>query len=271
MAKSGSRPAAASKGKPGIDLSKARILVTNDDGINAPGLTVLLKAASSLSDDVWVVAPEIEQSGAGHSLTLRRPLQVRKIAERRFAVDGTPTDCVLLAVNRLIDGKRPDLVLSGVNRGANLGEDVTYSGTIAAAMEATLLEIPAIAFSQLRIGQNVPWNVAETHAADVIKRLVKFDWPTGVLMNVNFPTTPPAKVTGIEPARQGRRISAIEVVPITDPAGRPYLWIGDFTNDDSVGKGTDLEVTSRGSIAVTPLHLDLTHMATMRKLKQLLD
>jgi 5'-nucleotidase len=271
MAKSSSKPAAKSRTRSGIDLSKARILVTNDDGINAPGLTVLLKAASSLSDDVWVVAPEIEQSGAGHSLTLRRPLQVRKISERRFAIDGTPTDCVLLAVNRLIDGKKPDLVLSGVNRGANLGEDVTYSGTIAAAMEATLLEIPAIAFSQLRVGQNVPWSVAETHAAGVIKRLMKFDWPKGVLMNVNFPTVPAAEVTGVEPARQGRRISAIEVVPIADPVGRPYLWIGDFTNDDSVGKGTDLEVTRRGAIAVTPLHLDLTHMATMKQLKEFLD
>jgi 5'-nucleotidase len=271
MAKSSSKPAAKPRTSPGIDLSKARILVTNDDGINAPGLTVMLKVASSLSDDVWVVAPEIEQSGAGHSLTLRRPLQVRKISERRFAVDGTPTDCVLLAVNRLIDGKKPDLVLSGVNRGANLGEDVTYSGTIAAAMEATLLEIPAIAFSQLRVGQNVPWSVAETHAAEVVKRLTKFDWPKGVLMNVNFPTVPAAEVTGIEASKQGRRISAIEVVPITDPGGRPYLWIGDFTNDDSVGKGTDLEVTSRGAIAVTPLHLDLTHMATMKQLAEHLD
>ncbi|HWA43228.1 MAG TPA: 5'/3'-nucleotidase SurE [Hypericibacter adhaerens] len=260
-----------SRARPGIDLSKARILVTNDDGINAPGLAVLLNVAQSLSDDVWVVAPEIEQSGAGHSLTLRRPLQVRKIADRRFAVDGTPTDCVLLAVNRLIDGKRPDLVLSGVNRGANLGEDVTYSGTIAAAMEATLLDIPSIALSQLRIGQTVPWGTAEKHAPDVIRRLVKFDWPKGVLMNVNFPTVPAGEVKGIRAARQGRRISAIEVVPITDPAGRPYLWIGDFTNDDSVGKGTDLDVTRHGAIAVTPLHLDLTHMTTLERLKGLLD
>jgi 5'-nucleotidase len=270
MAKSRSKPASASGTRSGIDLSKARILVTNDDGINAPGLAVLVKIASSLSDDVWVIAPEVEQSGAGHSLTLRRPLQVRKISDRRFAIDGTPTDCVLLAVNRLIDGKKPDLVLSGINRGANLGEDVTYSGTIAAAMEATLLEIPAIALSQLRTGQHVPWSTAETHAADVIRRLVKFDWPKGVLMNVNFPTVPAAQVTGIQPAKQGRRISAIEVVPATDPGGRPYLWIGDFTNDDSVGKGTDLEVTRHGAIAVTPLHLDLTHMATLKGLKDVL-
>jgi len=270
MAKSRSKPASRPGTRSGIEPSAARILVTNDDGINAPGLAVLVKIASSLSDDVWVVAPEIEQSGAGHSLTLRRPLQVRKISDRRFAVDGTPTDCVLLAVNRLIDGKKPDLVLSGVNRGANLGEDVTYSGTIAAAMEATLLEIPAIALSQLRTGQHVPWSTAETHGANVIRQLVKFEWPKGVLMNVNFPTVPASQVTGIQPARQGRRISAIEVVPATDPGGRPYLWIGDFTNDESVGRGTDLEVTRQGAIAVTPLHLDLTHMASLKRLKGIL-
>src|SRR5713226_3018172 len=146
-----------------LDLAAARILVTNDDGINAPGLKVMERIARQLSRDVWVVAPEVEQSGAGHSLTLRRPLQVRGVSPRRFAVDGTPTDCVLLAVNRLIEGRRPDLVLSGVNRGSNLGEDVTYSGTIAAAMEATFLGIPSIALSQMRDGQTIAWHVALKH------------------------------------------------------------------------------------------------------------
>src|SRR4030095_16846604 len=141
-----------------LDLAKARILVTNDDGINAPGLTVLEKAARSLSKDVWVVAPEVEQSGAAHSLTLRRPLQVRKISSRRFAVDGPPTDCVLLAVNHLVPKRRPDLELSSVNRGANPGEGVTYSGHTAAAMEGTLLEIPSIALSQLREGTVIKWH-----------------------------------------------------------------------------------------------------------------
>jgi 5'-nucleotidase len=251
-----------------LDLAKARILVTNDDGINAPGLKILEKVARSLSNDVWVVAPELEQSGTGHSLTLRRPLQVRQIAARRFAVEGTPTDGVLLAVNRLIPGRQPDIVLSGINRGANLGEDVTYSGTIAAAMEATLLEIPAIALSQLRSGQMVHWHTAETHAADVIKRLVKVDWPRGVLMNVNFPAVTANQVKGLRAVRQGRRISSIEVVPATDPSGRPYLWIGDFTNDESAGKDTDLEATRHGAIAVTPLHLDLTHGVTLKRLKK---
>src|SRR5262245_56841700 len=154
-----------------LNLSRARILVTNDDGINAPGLKVLERAAKSLSKDVWVVSTDVEQSGSAHSLTLRRPLQVRKLSARRFAIDGTPTDCVLVAVNKLISGRRPDLVLSGVNRGVNLGEDVTYSGTIAAAMEATLLGIPAIAMSQLRDGLNVHWQTATDHAPKVISKL----------------------------------------------------------------------------------------------------
>jgi 5'-nucleotidase len=249
-------------------LAKARILVTNDDGINAPGLTVLEKAARSLSKDVWVVAPEVEQSGAAHSLTLRRPLQVRHISSRRFAVDGTPTDCVLLAVNHLIPKRRPDLVLSGVNRGANLGEDVTYSGTIAAAMEGTLLEIPSIALSQLREGTVIRWNTAEQFAAQVIRKLTSVEWPRGVLMNVNFPIVPPAEVAGVQFVRQGRRAAGIEIVPIKDPLNRPYLWIGDFLSDDAVRQDTDLAATREGAISVTPLHLDLTHGATLAKLKK---
>jgi 5'-nucleotidase len=251
-----------------LDLSSARILVTNDDGINAPGLKVLEVVARSLSKDVWVVAPEVEQSGAAHSLTLRRPLQVRRIKPRRFAVDGTPTDCVLLAVNHLIPKRRPDLVLSGVNRGANLGEDVTYSGTIAAAMEATLLEIPAIALSQLREGTNIRWHTAEKHAAKVIRKLTAVEWPRGVLMNVNFPNVPAVDVAGIRLVRQGRRPAGIEIVAIKDPVGRPYLWIGDFLSDDSVDRDTDLAATRSGAISITPLHLDLTHGAMLGRLKK---
>src|SRR5262247_640772 len=206
-----------------LSLRTSRILVTNDDGINAPGLKVLVQVAKSLTKDVWVVAPEIEQSGAAHSLTLRRPLQVRKLSSRTFAVDGTPTDCVLVAVNKLIPDRRPDLVLSGVNRGANLGEDVTYSGTIAAAMEATLLNVPAIALSQLREGTVIKWTTAEQFAADVIRKLTSVEWPRGVLMNVNFPIVPPDEVTGVQVVRQGRRAAGIEIVPIKDPLNRPYL------------------------------------------------
>jgi 5'-nucleotidase len=252
-----------------LDLSTARILVTNDDGINAPGLKVLEKVARSLSRDVWVVAPEIEQSGAAHSLTLRRPLQVRRLSGRRFAVDGTPTDCVLVAVNKLIPRKAPDLVLSGVNRGANLGEDITYSGTIAAAMEATLLNIPAIAFSQLRSGTNISWSAAEHWAPEVVRRLASAAWGDDILVNVNFPAVPAAKVTGMRVVRQGRRAGNIEVVEARDPVGRPYLWVGDFTSDESTEPDTDLAATFEGAISVTPLHLDLTHDRTLRSLAKL--
>jgi len=250
-----------------LDLARCRILVSNDDGINAPGLKILVKVARALSRDVWVVAPEAEQSGAAHSLTLRRPLQVRRIGPRRFAVDGTPTDCVLVAINHLVTGRKPDLVLSGINRGANLGEDVTYSGTIAAAMEATLLGIPAIALSQLRNGQNVRWQTAEHHAPKVIRRLTSFAWGPDVLMNVNFPNLPAQQVKAARMVKQGRRSSSIEVLPISDPVGRKYLWVGDFTTDETVQIDTDLAATGDGAIAVTPLHLDLTDHRTLRRLK----
>ncbi|MCK4866541.1 MAG: 5'/3'-nucleotidase SurE, partial [Alphaproteobacteria bacterium] len=159
--------------EPPLELAGARILVTNDDGINAPGLKVLERVAQRFSKEVWVVAPETEQSGAGHSLTLSRPLRHRELSERHHAVDGSPTDCVLFAIEQIMGGEKPDLVLSGVNRGANVGEDVTYSGTVAAAMEATLLGVPAIAFSlAARHGETIHWGAAEEHAPAVLQKLV---------------------------------------------------------------------------------------------------
>ena len=254
--------------QPALELKGARILVTNDDGINAPGLKVLERIAAKLSRDVWVVAPELEQSGAGHSLTLRRPLEVRRISDRRFAVDGTPTDCVLIAVNHLIDGRRPDLVLSGVNRGSNMGEDVTYSGTIAAAMEATLLGMRAIAISQQRDGQHVTWRLVLKNGPEVVKRLVSVPWTEGVLMNVNFPHLTKGDISGMRVVRQGRRAANIEVAHAVGPTGRKFLWIGDFTSDNPVRGGTDLWAVRTGAIAITPLHLDLTHGAMARRLAE---
>ena len=253
--------------RPGFDLSRARILVTNDDGIHAPGIEVLERIARSLSADVWTVAPDVEQSGTSHSLTLRRPLRLRKYGERRYSVDGTPTDCALLAINHVLKDRRPDLVLSGVNGGANLGEDVTYSGTIAAAMESTLLGVPSIALSQVNrsLGEP-PFAIAERHGAEVIRKLVSVSWPVGVLMNVNFPDTP---VSGISVGRQGRRISTIELIEGRDPKNRPYVWIGDFTNDETAEPDTDLDAVRHGAIAVTPLHLDLTHQPSIAILRDL--
>jgi len=259
------------KSRGGIDLANARILVTNDDGIHAPGLKVLERIARSLSRDVWVVAPEAEHSGSAHSLTLRRPLQVHRISARRYAISGTPTDCVLLGVHHIMRGKKPDIVLSGVNRGANLGEDITYSGTVAAAIEAALLGIPAVALSQVRRGNVVYWKTAEVHAPSVIRRIAALDWsknrwPEGVLINVNFPNIPHDEVTGIHVGRQGRRISDVQVVQAKDPFEREVLWIGDFPDDQPEHPETDLGGIMAGAITLTPLHVDLTHTATLARM-----
>src|SRR5688572_5376028 len=164
-----------------LDLSTARILVTNDDGFLAPGIKVLERVARKLSRDVWVVAPDSEQSAVSHSLTVRRPLRIRKLGPQRYTVDGTPTDCVMLAVHRILADRKPTLCLSGVNGGANLGEDITYSGTVAAAMEATLLGVPAIALSQVITDRKpVKWKTAEAHAAKAIQKIVKLQWPEHV-------------------------------------------------------------------------------------------
>ena len=170
------------------DLARARVLICNDDGINAPGLKLLERVVRPLVREAWVVAPETEQSGVGHSLTLRRPLHIRKVSSRRFAVDGTPTDCVLLGVKKVLEERPPDLVLSGINRGGNLGEDVTYSGTIAAAMEATLLGFPAIALSLVSDDRRaVKWATAEHWAGQVLDMLAAHSWPRNVFINVNIP------------------------------------------------------------------------------------
>lgn len=252
-----------------IDLKKARILLCNDDGIHAPGLNVLEKAVSGLCRDVWVVAPETEQSGASHSLTLQRPLRIRKISKQRFAVDGTPTDSMLLAINHILADHKPDLVLSGINRGGNLGEDVTYSGTIAAAMEATLLGVPAIAFSQVAENEETAkWSTATAHFATLLRGLAGVGWPANVFVNVNFPDVTADRVTGIKVTRQGRRKLGDELVERQDPRGRNYYWIGAMRTEDTGQRGTDLEAVNKGAISVTPLYLNLTHDSTLRHLKK---
>ena len=248
-----------------------RILLCNDDGIRAAGFAVLERIAAALSDDVWVVAPETEQSGAGHSLTLARPLRVRHIDERRMAVDGTPTDCIMLALNHLLPEPRPDLVLTGVNRGSNLADDVTYSGTIAAAMEATLLGVPAIALSQHHLdSEAIPWETAEHHAPALIRRLIAAGWPDDVLINVNFPGVAADAVAGVEVSRQGRYKVGDVMTERIDPRGRPYYWIGEMRNTLKDVPGTDVAAVNRGAIAVTPLGLDLTHEPTSRSLAEAL-
>ncbi|HEX2582341.1 MAG TPA: 5'/3'-nucleotidase SurE [Dongiaceae bacterium] len=249
----------------------ARILVTNDDGIHAPGLRVLERVARQLSSDVWVVAPETEQSGMAHSLTLHRPLRLHKLGRRRYAVSGTPTDCVLVAVNHLLKDKVPALVLSGVNRGANLGEDITYSGTVAAAMESALLGLPAIAMSQVREGDKLHWNNAGEFGARIIRKLMGMEWRRGTLVNVNYPALPPDRVRGIRVGAQGRRLSMVQVVEADDPFARKVLWIGDFPSDAPERASSDLAIIEQGYIAVTPLHVDLTHRPLLGHMRTLFD
>ena len=238
-----------------------RILLSNDDGIHSPGLAVLEEIARAMSDDVWVVAPDSEQSGAAHSLTINEPLRLRTLGERRFAVHGTPTDCVMLALHHLMRGqKKPDLLLSGINLGANLGEDVTYSGTVAAAIEGCLLGIRSIAFSQLmKLSGPIHWDTPRIFAPDIIRRLLSVDWAPGVLINVNFPDLPPSAITGVFSTKQGQRDPADLVIDErVDVRGVPYFWIGFRRNPFNPLEDTDFEVIDRGGITVSPLRVDLS-------------
>jgi 5'/3'-nucleotidase len=248
-----------------------RILVTNDDGINAPGLMCLEEIAEKLSDDVWVVAPETNQSGASHSLTLHEPLRCNEVSERRFAVRGTPTDCVIMGVRHILKDNPPDLVLSGVNFGSNIAEDVTYSGTIAGAIEGALLGIRSMAFS-LAVGfdqeGDVHWETPLAFGPMIVKRLLEADLPDGILVNINFPDLAPEAVAGISVARQGRRDqNNLHVDARHDTWGNPYYWFGFERRKSNPDEGTDLWAIYKGLISVTPLHVDLTNEAMFGSLK----
>ena len=240
-----------------------RILLTNDDGIYAPGFAVLERIAAQLSDDVWAVAPAEEQSGAGHSLTLSRPVRLRRLGERRFAVAGTPTDAVMLAIAHVMKDSPPDLILSGVNRGANLAEDVTYSGTVSAAMEGALAGVRSIALSQAYsrqgLGDNVPFAAAEAFGPRIVKALLGQPFTPRTLVNVNFPAAAPDAINGVRVCRQGfHDYGRLRIVERVDPRGYPYFWFGLAPTAATPGHVTDLEAIADGFIAVTPLHLDLT-------------
>lgn len=238
------------------------ILVSNDDGIHAPGIAALAAALARVGE-VWVVAPDRERSAVGHALTLHRPLTVDQLGPRRFAVNGTPSDCVNLALLGLLS-VRPALVVSGVNAGSNLGDDVTYSGTVSAALEATLLGVPGIAVSLVQPGDAASYRPA-AQAAARLTSLVLRDGDRGVrLLNVNVPPGPPQ---GIRLTRLGRRMYGERVVERRDPRGRRYFWIGAGPPAWEAADDTDYAAVHAGYISVTPLGTDLTDYAALRTLK----
>ena len=252
-----------------------RILVTNDDGIHAPGLKVCEAIARALTDDVWVVAPETDQSGVAHSLSLNDPLRLREVTPRHFAVKGTPTDCVIMGVRHILKDAAPDLVLSGVNRGQNIAEDVTYSGTVAGAIEATLLGIPAFALSQAFGPANrhaIHWDCGQTLAPDLLRRILGEGIPRGVLVNVNFPNCPAADVVGVATAVQGQRGSALfRIEERVDGRHNPYFWLGFSREPFDPGNGTDLAALAARKVSVTPLRIDMTDEPTLTRYAQLFD
>lgn len=246
-----------------------RILLTNDDGIHAPGFEVLEAIAAELSDDVWVCAPAEEQSGAGHSLTLNHPVRLRELGERRYSVTGTPTDSVMLGLRTVLRDKQPDLILSGVNRGANLADDITYSGTASAAMEGALAGIKSIALSQvlIRDSEHESFDAARRFGPEVVRKLIDAPFGDRTLVNVNFPPLPAGQVRGIRAVRQGfHDYSRGSVVEGRDPRGLKYYWFGLHAIEHTLDHGTDLEAIDEGYVSVTPLQLDLTHHSLLSTL-----
>jgi 5'-nucleotidase len=242
---------------------RPRILITNDDGIHSEGIEAL-EAAMREIGEVYVVAPASEMSGASHSLTLERPLRIRQIDERHWTVDGTPTDCVTLALNRiLIDGERPDICVSGINHGANLGDDATYSGTVAGAMEATILGIPGLAFS-LVATRTHDFTESARVAIEVTRKALAEGLPEWTLLNVNIPKGTPK---GVRVTRQGFKEAKPVISEHTDPRGKLYYWIGEVRAGFRAEGGTDFEAVDEGYVSVTPMKSDLTNHAALEGMK----
>lgn len=253
-----------------------RILLTNDDGINAPGLAVLESIAASISDDVWVVAPALEQSGVGHCINYTRPTLMTEISDRRYAIEGSPADCVLVGLHEIMQDAKPDLILSGVNRGNNAGENTLYSGTIGAAIEAALQGYNAIALSQFygpdNAGAADPFAAAAVHGPGLVKDLIaRGAWPDDdyrIFYNVNFPPVTADAVKGRQVVAQGYRPHArFTVQPQTSPSGRRYTWIKGGIQQDRTAEGTDVAANLDGYISITPMRVDLTAYDMIDQLK----
>ena len=236
-----------------------RILLTNDDGIHSDGLIKLEEALREVGD-VYTVAPASEMSGASHSLTLSRPLRIRQIDERHWTIDGTPTDCVTLALHRILgDDERPDLCVSGINHGGNLGDDASYSGTVAGALEATILGVPGLAFS-LVARENFDFSEAARFAVVAVRRVLEGGLPDGTLLNINIP---PGEIRGARVTRQGIKNARPIISEHIDPRGKAYYWIGEEYYTSETEEGTDYRAIERGYVSVTPMRSDMTNHSAL--------
>lgn len=252
-------------------LAGKRILIVNDDGIDGPGIKLLEQIARCHTDDVWVVAPDEERSGAGQSISISHPIRYTQRSERHFAVRGTPTDCALLGINSFHDGRKPDILLSGINAGPNLAEDVHYSGTCAAAKEGALLGIPSIALSQMRsYGKPVHWETSGHFLPGIIEQLLAMEWQPGSFINVNVPNLAVDEIRGVRVTRQGQRLSG-GFLPVErrDERTVPYFWVKISPNQPELVKGTDLHAVAHGAISVTPMQLDMTCGATAARMSDI--
>ena len=251
------------------DRSKLRVLITNDDGIESDGLALLEKIVRQVTDDVWICAPHFEQSACSHSVTLSRAIKLIDHGGQRFSVMGTPTDAVLLAVYQAVEGRKPDLVVSGINRGRNVGNDITYSGTVAAAMEGAILGIPAIAFSQAyNSKEGLKWDVAERHLLQILEHLLGYDFPPNVVINVNFPDGAPDDVKPPQIVRQGRHHFDDPHYIRADAEDPSSFWIGSMPKTHCGNADTDISVIVDGGISITPIGLDYTAYEALDSLRE---
>ena len=242
-----------------MDAVLNRVMLTNDDGIDAPGMRVMEEIAAQIAREVWVVAPEHDQSGQSHAVSLHHALRVTERGERRFAVTGTPGDCAAMGLSHIMKEAPPDLVLSGVNRGLNLGMDTVFSGTVGGAMTAMMLGVPALALSQAFTRGNVPWDTARTHGPATIRTLLDIGWAKTAILNINFPPVPPDQAGPIALARQGEgQIGGMDIETRVDPRGKPYYWLTFRRGDIEQGPESDLSAMRAGHIVVTPLRYDRT-------------
>ena len=257
-----------------MKLENSRILICNDDGVHSVGIGKLIAISRKIAREVWVGAPDSERSATSHSLTLRSPLKIDKIDEKTFSVDGTPTDCIKLAINKIMKNNPPDLLLSGINRGGNLACDIAYSGTVAAAVEGTLLGIPSIALSQVIFDNDDhrkdDWSSAENYTEHVIKQIINISRPSDVLINVNFPPVPSINVSGLAVGYQDKLEFSDEIIENYDAQGNSYYRIGRQRRSENYTHGSDIDLIQKGKISITPLTVNLTHKEMEKILKKLL-